>query len=131
MNYEVKSPILGFEDIKTVRLEKIDDLFVIIRDTDNENISLTLANPYLLREYSFDVPLSIKILLNVNEQSNLSVYNVVVIQSPLDSSRVNFLAPFIFNEDNKTVAQLVLDSKTHQDFGMAESIRELLDQRDS
>lgn len=131
MNYEVKSPILGFEDIKTVRLEKIDDLFVIIRDTDNENISLTLANPYLLREYSFDVPLSIKILLNINEQSNLSVYNVVVIQSPLDSSRVNFLAPFIFNEDNKTVAQLVLDSKTHQDFGMAESIRELLDQRDS
>lgn len=126
MEYTVKSPILGFEDMNVIKFERIDEMFVTIRDKDNENISLTLANPYMLREYSFDVPLSIKVLLDIEENSKLSVYNVVVIQNPLDDSRINFLAPLIFNDDNKTVAQLILKSDTHPDFGMAESIRSLL-----
>lgn len=129
MNYDVKLPILGFEDIETIKLEKVDDLFVTIRDANNEDISLTLANPYLLREYSIDLPLSIKTLLDMNEKTNFKVFNVVVIQSPLDTSRVNFLAPLVFNEDNNTVAQVVLDAQKHPDFGMAESIRELLDKK--
>lgn len=126
MKYTVKSPILGFEDMYSINLEKVDDMFVTIRDTENENISLTLVNPYMLREYSLDIPLSIKALLDINENSRLTVYNVVVIQDPLDTSCVNFLAPLIFNEDNKTVAQLVLKSDLYPDFGMAESIRSLL-----
>lgn len=126
MEYAVKSPILGFEDMYSINLEKVDEMFVTIRDTENEDISLTLVNPYTLREYSFDVPLSIKTLLDIDEKSKLSVYNVVVIQDPLDTSCINFLAPLIFNEDNKTVAQLVLDSNKHPDFAMAETIRSLL-----
>lgn len=123
MEYAVKSPILGFEDMNTIKLEKVDEMFVTIRDSENENISLTLVNPYLLREYSFDIPLSIKILLEINENSKLSVYNVVVIQDPLDMSCVNFLAPLIFNEDNNTVAQLILEDGVNPDYKMAETIR--------
>ncbi len=126
MNYSVKSPILGFEDMNEVRLDKVDDMFVTLRDVNNENISLTLANPYKLREYSFDVPSSIRILLDINENSRLSVYNVVIIQSPLDESMVNFLAPLVFNEDNKTVAQIVLDERAHPDFKMAQSLKDAL-----
>lgn len=122
MEYAVKSPILGFEDMDSIKLEKIDEMFVTIRDSKNENVSLTLVNPYSLREYSIDIPLSIKVLLDINENSKLSVYNVVVIQEPLDMSRVNFLAPLIFNEDNNTVAQLVLEESS-ADFGMADTIR--------
>lgn len=123
MEYAVKSPILGFEDMSKVNLEVVDEMFVTIRDIDNENISMTLVNPYLLREYSIDIPLSTKILLDLNEKSKFSVYNAVIIQAPIDNSRVNFLAPFIFNEDNKTVVQLVLDPKNYPDFGMADTIR--------
>lgn len=123
MEYAVKSPILGFEDMNTIKLEKVDEMFVTIRDSENENVSLTLVNPYLLREYSFDIPLSIKILLEINENSKLSVYNVVVIQDPLDMSCVNFLAPLIFNEDNNTVAQLILEDGVNPDYKMAETIR--------
>lgn len=129
MQYTVKSPILGFEDMEVVRLEKLDEMFATIRDIKNENISFSLVNPYALREYSFDISPSVRTLLDINENSKLSVFNIVVIQSPLDNSCVNFLAPIIFNEDNKTVAQLVLNSKTHPDFGMAETIRSLLDEK--
>lgn len=125
MHYTVKSPILGFEDMNTIKFEKIDDMFATVRDVNNEDISFSLVNPYSLREYSFDISASVKILLDIDENSRLSVFNIVVIQSPLDNSCVNFLAPLIFNEDNKTVAQLVLNSSLHPDFGMAETIRSL------
>lgn len=130
MEYVVKSPILGFEDMDAIRFEKIDDMFATVRDVKNENISFTLVSPYALREYSFDISPSVKTLLDITENSKLSVYNIVVIQSPLDNSCVNFLAPLIFNEDNKTVAQLVLNSKTHPDFGMAETIRASLESKE-
>ena len=123
MTYEVKGTLLGFQDTAHVELHMIDDLFSTMIDANNKDISFTLANPYSLREYSFDVPTSIKVLLEMDDKSSLSVYNIVVIQEPLENSTVNFLAPIIVNNDNKRVAQAVLDSKRHPDFGMAESIK--------
>lgn len=123
MSYEVRGNILGFEDTVNVEITAIDELFATMKDADNENISFTLANPYALREYSFDVPTDIKVLLEINEKSNVNVYNIVVIQKPLENSTINFLAPIIVNNDNKKVAQAVLDPKRHPEFGMAESIK--------
>ena len=122
MSYEVKGQILGFENTMTVDIHEVDELFSSMIDVNNENISFTLANPYVLREYSFDLPTNLKVLLDIKEDSKVNVYNIVVIQEPLEKSSVNFLAPIIVNEDNKTVGQAVLNSKTHPDFGMAETI---------
>jgi flagellar assembly factor FliW len=36
---------------------------------------------------------------------------------------VNFLAPIIVNNDNKTVAQAVLNKQSHPELGMAETIK--------
>ena len=126
MSYEVKSHILGFDDTKTVDIIEIDELFATMKDRDNEGISFTLVNPYPLREYSFDVPIAIQTLLDINENSNVKVYNIVVIQKPLEESLVNFLAPIIINEDNKTLAQVVLDPKQNPDYGMAEPIKSFI-----
>ncbi|MCW8837128.1 MAG: flagellar assembly protein FliW [Thiovulaceae bacterium] len=122
MSYEVKGQILGFENTVNVDIHEVDELFSTMIDADNENISFTMVNPYILREYSFDLPTSLKILLNIKENSKVNVYNIVVIQEPLEKSAINFLAPIVVNEDNKTVGQAVLDSNTHPNFGMAESI---------
>ena len=77
MSYEVKGTILGFEDIKNVDIIEIDELFSTLRDVDNKGISFTIVNPYLLREYSFDLSSDIKVLLEINEKSNVSVYNIL------------------------------------------------------
>jgi len=122
MSYEVKGQILGFETTMDLEVHEVDELFSTMVDSTNENISFTLVNPYILREYSFDLPTSLKILLDIKENSNVKVYNIVVIQKPLEKSTVNFLAPIIINEDNKTIGQAVLDANYHPDFGMAESI---------
>lgn len=106
MKYELKTDILGFEAVKSVELHKIDELFASLM-TDQE-VSFTLANPYLLREYSFDLPTTIKALLEINENSKVEVYCIVVVQNPLNESLVNFTAPIIFNNDNGLAAQAVL-----------------------
>jgi flagellar assembly factor FliW len=121
--YEVKGNILGFENITNVELYEIDELFSTIQDAANKDISFTVVNPYLLREYSFDLTTDIKVLLEINEKSNVSVYNIVVIQKPLENSTINFLAPIVINNDNNKMAQAVLDAKKHPDCGLAQSIK--------
>jgi len=122
MAYEVSGMILGFENTMNVEIKEIDDLFYTMTDLENKNISFTLVNPYLLREYSFDIPIDVKILLDINENSSVSVYNIMVIQKPLEKSTINFLAPIIVNHDNNKLAQTVLDPKKHSQYGMAETI---------
>lgn len=126
MRYKIKSHILGFEDTNEVEIVEIDDLFATMKDVNNEAISFTLVNPYFLREYSFDVPKATEALLELGEDSNVKVYNIVVIQKPLEESLVNFMAPIIINEDNKTVAQIVLEPKNHPDFSIAEPIKNFI-----
>jgi len=122
MQYQVKSDILGFEAMQCVELNEIDELFSTLSSCDN-TIRFTLVNPYALREYSFDLPTSVRVLLDINENSNLLVYNIVVIQDPLDESCVNFLAPLIFNKDNGLMAQAVLSVKEYPSFELAEPIK--------
>ena len=123
MNYKVKGTILGFEKTTDVEIKAIDNLFLTMKDTQNENISFTLANPYQLREYAFDLPIDVKIMLDIDENSSIDVYNIVVIQNPLENSTINFLAPLVINNDNKTIAQAVLDEKKYPEFGIAETIK--------
>jgi flagellar assembly factor FliW len=46
----------------------------------------------------------------------------MVVQNPLEESKVNFLAPLIFNKDKGLMGQVVLRASENPDFGLAESI---------
>ncbi len=122
MAYEVKGEILGFINTKHVDINEIDEFFSTMIDTQNEGISFTLVNPYMLREYSFDIPTKTKDLLDINSDSKISVYNILLIQKPLEKSTINFLAPIIINHDNNSLTQIVLEPKQNPDYGMAERI---------
>jgi len=124
MTYEVKSPILGFEDTKHVKINEIDPLFSSMIDTNNENISFTLVNPFLLREYDFEISNETKELLQIDDNSKVSVYNILLIQKPLEKSLINFLAPIIVNHDRGELVQIILDPKEYPDYGMAEPIED-------
>lgn len=122
MVFEVKAPILGFDELVKVKLNKIDDFFSSLKNADKSAPAFTIINPYALREYSFDIPSSIRVLLDLKEDSKVEVYNIVVLQNPIEKSVVNFIAPLIFNHDNMTMGQVVLDATKYKDFGVAEEI---------
>lgn len=123
MKFEVKSEILGFGNIKEVELNEIDELFSTLRSCEDNDISFTLVNPNRLREYEFDVSSSTEALLDIKDEKDLLVYNIVVIQNPLDESKINFLAPLIFNKANNTVAQEVLGVQNYPNFGLDETLK--------
>lgn len=122
MIFDVKSPILGFEKVAKMKLEKIDDIFIRLSNAEDEVPVFTLINPFVLREYEFDVPVALKVLLDLENSKNIFTANIMVIQTPIQNSTINFLAPVIFNFDNHTMGQVVLDSLKYPQYGLAESI---------
>lgn len=127
MKFDVCVPILGFEDVKQVTLEKIDDIFMKMQSTDEEHISFTLINPFVLREYDFEVPDKISKILDANKDSNLLILNIVLIQTPIEDSVVNFIGPMIFNTDNNKAVQILLPESTK--YGVAEKISTFLNNK--
>ncbi|MBE0497954.1 MAG: flagellar assembly protein FliW [Campylobacterales bacterium] len=123
MLFELKLPLLGFESIKQMKLTKIDDIFMQLENVTNKGKpSFTLIDPFVLKPYEIEIPESVQTLLEINESSNILIYNIVVIQQPLEKSAINFIAPLIFNTDNLTMAQTILDGKSAHGHGMAECI---------
>ncbi|AFI03901.1 flagellar assembly protein FliW [Helicobacter cetorum] len=127
MNYHLKAPILGFEHISEVRLEKIDTLFSRLISTNlkgnNTLLDMVLVNPYALREYSFTIPKYIELLLELDLKSKVEVYCVVVLQKNLEDSMVNFLAPLVFNPKNGFGAQVALSMMDYPDFGFRDTLK--------
>ncbi|MCE3038750.1 flagellar assembly protein FliW [Helicobacter anatolicus] len=118
MRYDLKSPILGFEHITEVEFEKIDDLFAKISNK-KEQFEIFLVNPYMLREYSFEIPNYISLLLELNAQSGVEVYCAMVLQKNREDSMVNFLAPIVFNTQNAKAGQVVLSMLDYPDFNLS------------
>ncbi len=123
MQFDLKLPLLGFEAVSQMELQKIDDIFMRLESV-GEGPSFTLINPFALREYSFDIPTSLQALLGITPESNLLIYNIMILQSPIERSTINFVAPIIFNTDNQTMAQIIIDNRA--DFGIAEPVEKYL-----
>jgi len=124
MQFDITFPILGFEEINEVELEKIDDIFMKMKSTKDEHISFTLVNPFILREYDFEVPQNILDSLSIDKDANLLILNIVLIQTPVEDSIVNFIGPILFNTDTNKAAQLILSDNT--EYGVAEKISSFL-----
>lgn len=124
MKFDISVPLLGFEDVTKVELQKIDDIFMKLQSTTDEHISFTLINPFVLREYDFDLPDNIQEILQADEKSNLLILNIVLIQTPIEDSIINFIGPLVFNTDNNKAAQVILSNSPK--YSVAEKISSFL-----
>ena len=123
MQFTLQLPMLGFESVTQMELQKIDDIFMRL-ESIGDGPSFTLINPYVLREYSFDIPSSLQAAMQISETSNLLIYTIVILNTTIEESTINFVAPLIFNTDNQTMAQIIIDNRP--DFAIAQPIRSYL-----
>lgn len=128
MIFTLKSPILGFEQIEKVRLEKVDENFARLHDEGTSGLVFSLINPYSVREYSFDLPLGMQTLLEITPQSNVLIYNILALGASGTDSVVNFLAPVVFNQDSLCAAQVVLRAKDYPDLPVAQKLGDIVAQ---
>ena len=123
MKVKIVAPIFGFENIDEAQFEEIDDFFSKIESGD---VAFTLIDPTKLREYSFDIPPFYKELLKLKSEEDAAVYNIVIISSEMEKSKINFAAPIIINKKENLLAQIALDETKYKAFGLAESISDYL-----
>ncbi|TLD96801.1 flagellar assembly protein FliW [Helicobacter jaachi] len=132
MTYELKMPILGFDDVTKVELEKIDETFSKIRSLDGErSFEITLVNPFSLCDYAFTIPTADERLLDLDEKrgDKVEVYCVVVVQKPIENSIVNLMAPFVFNPANASALQVTtLPVAEYPQFSKVQPLKEFLSQ---
>lgn len=126
MIFSVKAPIPGFESIKEAELEKVDDFFVKFI-SKSDTTTFVLINPFMIRPYEFEIPEYFRNLLDITEQTkNILILNIMIIATPIETSTINFIAPLVFNVDNGSVAQVVLDANQYPDFGLMECVAKFL-----
>lgn len=130
MIYTLKMPILGFDDVTQVRLEKIDETFSKIYAVDGKNkFEITLINPFSLCDYDITIPTADERLLDLSEErgDKVEVYCVVVIQKPIEDSVVNLIAPFVFNPANATALQVTtIPVANYPQFSQVKPLKEFL-----
>ena len=92
-------------------------------------------NLYAIRsDNEFEIPSPIKALLELKGKTNIDpqnsklvTLNIVCIKEPIEESTVNFLAPVLFNFENLTMAQVVLENFKYENFGLSEPISKFFD----
>ena len=125
MIFQVKSPILGFEHIKSYELKELDQFFIKLQSMDDDT-SFTAINPYALRNYEFEIPTYYQELMDINDKSELRLYNIMVVSTPIETSTVNFIAPIVCNMTNMTLSQIVLDAWAYPMYKQAEKISDFI-----
>lgn len=124
MKLNVKCPILGFEDTKTVEFSNIDDIFSKVQSLDGNEFTFILIDSQLIRPgYDFDIPLYYQELLNLNKDSKRQAFIIVALyEQDINDSRLNFLAPVLVNWDTNSMVQIILDPNSYPDYFQAEKI---------
>ncbi len=132
MDFKTAIPILGFESCKEVTLESIDGQFYRLSDKSGAGVpSFTLVSPSLLRQdYIFELPESAAKSLEAERPEDLEVLNIMIIDTPIENSHINFLAPLIFNKKRGLMGQIVLDSHKYPDFSIADPLKNYLDKKE-
>lgn len=132
MDFKAAIPILGFESCKEITLERIDgEFYRLVNKNGTSTPSFTLVSPALLRDdYTFDLPKSAIEKLEAETPEDLEVLNIMIIETPIENSYVNFLAPLIFNKKRGLMGQIVLDTQKYPDFHIAEPLKKYLDKRE-
>jgi len=115
MTYEVTTPILGEKNISKVTLSELDDLMSILK-TDTNN-TITLINPFILTDYDIKLPKEVYNLLDISDNSSLSVYVLIDMKDSPQESIVDLQKAFIFNNDNKKMAQIDIENEKQYKLG--------------
>lgn len=130
MEFEVKSPILGFENVTHMRFSKIDDIFFKLENTEDSYPSFVLVDPFALREYEIEAPRAIKAIMELDTSKNFLFLSIMIVHNPIEESTINFIAPLLLNLDTQTMAQVVLDSSMYPTYGMAEPMKNFLNKKE-
>ena len=108
--YNITLPLLGFEDNKIIKIDKIDDFFSTLIINETEEVSFTIVNISYLSHAAFDFCIDDETLkkMEIAKREDFDIYFSVVLQEPIEKSIVNLVAPILINQKSKLVGQFII-----------------------
>jgi flagellar assembly factor FliW len=109
--YKIVLPILGFENLETLSIEKIDDFFSFL--IFDKNTKIMIVNIDVLNKVSFDFQIDVDVLekLKIKSKEDFETYFCVVSQDPIEHSIINLVSPIFVNEKEKLIGQYITNEK--------------------
>ncbi|GEN82998.1 flagellar assembly factor FliW [Sporosarcina luteola] len=104
--------IPGFEGEKEFVLLPIEgnDIFQVLQSSNTPTVAFIVTNPYtLVADYSFDIDEPTIELLNIEKPEDIFVLGILTLKQPFESSTINLQAPLIFQMNNRTAKQMILN----------------------
>lgn len=111
--YEVKTPILGFDNCENVKIENFDIYLSTLVLT--QEVSINIINSKYLTNINIDFTEEFLEQLELSKSNNFEIYFTTVIQNPIRDSRVNLGAPLVVNEEKKIIGQFISPDNEHFD----------------
>ncbi len=104
--------IPGFEDEKEFVLLPIEgnNIFQVLQSTNSLAVAFIVTNPYtLVEDYSFDIDEPTIEMLNIEKPEDVFVLGILTLKQPFETSTINLQAPLIFQMNNRTAKQMILN----------------------
>ena len=111
--YKIELPLLGFEDIKELEIESIDNNFTTLVLNKEKNLNINLVNITYFKEADFNFNIDDETLkkMHIQEVDDFKIFFSVVMQKPIEDSIVNLAAPILINKKQKLVGQYVIKDR--------------------
>jgi len=107
--------ILGFEEVTEYILFDIDDSFSYLQSVANSELAFIVTDPFIkFPNYEFKLSQEAIEELRISGDKGLAVRCIVTWNSDPSRTTINLLAPLVFNIEDQTARQIVLQDSTYQ-----------------
>lgn len=107
--------ILGFEEVTEYILFDIDDSFSYLQSVENAELAFIVMNPFIrFPDYEFKLSDESIAELGISSDKGIAVRCIVTWNSDPSRTTVNLLAPLVFNIEDQTARQIVLQDSVYQ-----------------
>lgn len=121
-----ESGLFGFGEYRSylpVAVEEGSDAVIILQNVEDENLSFTIMNPFLLvGDYDPAVEKEELKSLGAAEESEYSWYVICTMRTPVRKSTVNLKCPIVVNTVTGEAKQVILESGK---YGFRHTLEEL------
>ncbi|MBU3111761.1 flagellar assembly protein FliW [Clostridium lacusfryxellense] len=114
---EFKKGLPGFKNLKKFILFPLEsnEVFSILHSIEDVEIGLVLVSPYEVKpDYEFKIPDANVMELEISSPAEVLVLTTVTLSSDIQNMTTNLKAPIIFNINEKSGEQLILDNDKYK-----------------
>ena len=108
--------IPGFPDHKQYVLLPFEQEtpFTVLQSTSEAALAFIVINPFdFYQQYEVKLPDATIQKLEVEDPAQVTIFNILTVQSPFEKTTANMQAPLIVNLTNNKAKQLILNDSTY------------------